>query len=79
MDRSALSGLMIGGAVLLLLGSLALAIPVFTTQQTTDVARIGDLKLQTTESKSYVIPPIVGGGAVVLGIGLIGAGVWRKR
>jgi hypothetical protein len=70
---------MIGGAVLLLLGLLALAVPVFTTQHTTDVARIGDLKLQTTESKSYVIPPVVGGAAVVLGIGLIGAAVRRKR
>jgi hypothetical protein len=70
---------MISGAVLLLLGLLAFAIPVFTTQQTTDVARIGDLKLQTTESRSYVIPPLLSGGAVILGAVLIGAGFWRRR
>jgi hypothetical protein len=43
---------MIGGVTMVLLGLLALAIPVFATRQTTDVARIGDLKPQTTESKS---------------------------
>jgi hypothetical protein len=70
---------MIAGAVLVLVGLLAFAIPVFTTQHTTDVARIGDLKLQTTESKSYVIPPFVGGGALVLGVVLLGAGFFQKR
>lgn len=79
MGRSAMSGLMISGAVLVLLGLLAFAIPVFTTQQTKDVARIGDLKLQTTESKSHAIPPLVAGGALVLGVVLIGAGFWRRR
>jgi len=79
MGRSAMSGLMITGAVLVLLGLVALAIPVFTTQQTRDVARIGDLKLQTTESKSYVVPPFVGGGAVILGIVLIAAGFYQRR
>jgi hypothetical protein len=78
MGRSS-SALMIGGAVLVLLGLLAFAIPVFTTQQTTDVARIGDLKLQTTANKSYVIPPFVAGGALVLGVVLIGAGFYQKR
>ena len=79
MVRSGMSGLMIGGAVLVLLGLLAFAIPVYTTQQTTEVARIGDLKLQTTENRSYVIPPFVGGGALVLGIVLIGAGFFQRR
>jgi hypothetical protein len=78
MGRSS-SGLIIGGAVLVLLGLLAFAIPAFTTQQTTDVARIGDLKLQTTESKSYVIPPFVAGGVLVLGVVLIGVGFYQKR
>ena len=78
MGRS-MSALMIVGAVFVLLGLLALAIPVFTTHQTTDVARIGDLKLQTTENKSYVIPPFVAGGALVLGIVLIGAGFYQDR
>ena len=49
---------------LVLLGLLGFAIPYFTTQQTKDVAKVGDLKVQTTESTS-AIPPLVGGGALV--------------
>ena len=74
-----MNGLTICGAVLVLLGLLAFAIPAFTTQQTTDVARIGDLKLQTTESKSFVLPSFVSGGVLILGIALIGACFFRKR
>ena len=79
MNGSATNGLTIAGAVLVLLGLVAFAIPVFTTQQTTDVARIGDLKLQTTENTSYVIPPLLSGGALILGVVLIGAGFYQKR
>ena len=74
-----MNGQTIIGVVLVALGLLGIAVPYFTTQQTTEVARLGDLKLQATESKSYAIPPLVSGGAVVLGIVLIGAGVYRRR
>jgi hypothetical protein len=74
-----MNGLTVCGAVLVLLGLVGFAIPIFTTQQTKEVARVGDLKLQTTESTSHVIPPIVSGGALVLGVVLIGAGVYQKR
>jgi hypothetical protein len=74
-----MNGLMMFGAVLALLGLIGLAIPVFTTHQTTDVAKVGDLKLQATQNTSYVIPPLVSGGAVALGIVLIGAGLRRQR
>jgi len=70
---------MIGGVVLVLLGLLGFAIPIFTTQHTEDVAKIGPLKLQTTESTSHVVPPILSGGALVLGIVLIAAGFYQKR
>lgn len=73
------SPLTIGGAILILLGLIGFAIPIFTTQQTTDVARIGDFKIQTTESTSHVIPPIVSSGALVLGVLLLGAGLFQKR
>jgi len=73
------SPLMIGGAILVLVGLIGFAIPIFTTQQTTDVAKIGDLKIQTTESTSHVIPPIASGGALVLGVLLLGAGLLQKR
>lgn len=71
--------LTMGGAVLVLLGLLGFAIPMFTTEQTKDVAKIGDLKLQTTESTSHIIPPMLAGSAVVLGVVLIGVGVFQKR
>ena len=67
------------GAVLVALGLLGMAVPYFTTQQTTEVARLGDLKLQTTGSKSYAIPPLVSGGAMAVGIVLIGVGLYRRR
>jgi hypothetical protein len=79
MGRSSMTGLTIGGAVLVLIGLLTFAIPVFTTHHTEDVARIGDLKVQTTEHQSYVIPPYVSGGALILGVLLIGAGFYQRR
>jgi hypothetical protein len=79
MEGFTMNGLTIGGVALVLLGLVGFAIPIFTTQQTKEVAKIGDLKLQSTESTSHVIPPIVSGGAVVLGIVLIGAGLYQKR
>jgi hypothetical protein len=72
------SPLIIGGAFLVALGLVGFALPIFTTQQTKEVARIGDLKLQTTESTQYVVPPLLSGGVLVLGVILIGAGLYRK-
>jgi hypothetical protein len=71
--------LMIFGALLVLLGATGLAIPVFTTTQTNDVARIGDLKIQTQENTSHAIPPLVSGSALTLGIILVGGGLFRRR
>lgn len=79
MGRLSMNGLILGGVVLVLVGLLGFAIPMFTTQQTRDVAKVGDLKLQTTDSTSYVIPRYVSGGAVVLGVVLLGAGFFQRR
>lgn len=78
MGRSPMTGLMMGGAVLILLGLLGFAVPYFTTQHTMDVAKVGDLKLQTTTHRTYAVPPLVSGGALVLGVVLVGAGFYRK-
>ncbi len=77
MGRS-MTGLMLGGAILVLIGLIGFAIPVFTTQQTKDVARIGDVKIQATENTAHVIPPMVAGGALVLGALLLGVGIVRR-
>jgi hypothetical protein len=78
MGSSRLNGLVIAGILVFLLGVAGLAIPVFTTQDTKNVAKLGDLKLQTTQTTSHAIPPLLSGGAVLLGIVLIGAGVTRS-
>jgi hypothetical protein len=71
--------LVILGALLALLGVVGLAIPVFTTTQTNEVARLGDLKIQTQENTSHAVPPLVSGSALVLGIILVGGGLFRRR
>ncbi len=74
-----LNGIALAGLVLIALGAVSFAIPIFTTSQTKDVAKIGDLKLQTTQSTSYIIPPLASGAAVVVGIVLLGAGLMRRQ
>ena len=64
---------------MILLGALGFAVPYFTTQQTREVARVGDLKLQTTETTGYTIPPLVSGAAVGLGVLLLGFGLTQRR
>jgi hypothetical protein len=67
------------GALLALLGLLGLVIPVFTTSQTKDVVKLGDVKIQSTEQSTHVVPQALSVGALVLGVILIGAGVYAKR
>ena len=74
-----MNGLIIIGLMLVVLGVVGLAIPVFTTQETKEVARIGDLTLQNTEDTSHTIPPLLAGGALIVGLVLIGASLYRKR
>ena len=77
--RMSLNGLVIGGLVLAVAGATGLALPLFTTRQTTEVARIGDLKLETTESRTYAIPPLVSGGVLLAGLILVGVGLVRRQ
>jgi hypothetical protein len=67
------------GAVLALVGGIGLAMPVFTTSQTKDVASLGDLKIQSTEQATHVVPWSLSAGALVLGLILIGTGIYAKR
>ena len=67
------------GALLALLGIIGLAIPQFTTSQTKEVAKLGGVKIQTTEQSTHVVPQALSAGALVLGVILIGAGAYAKR
>jgi hypothetical protein len=73
-----MKGIVLIGAVVALLGLVGLAIPVFSTSQTKDVAKIGDLKIQANEETSHVVPPMLAGGALVIGLVLIGAGYLKN-
>jgi hypothetical protein len=66
------------GTLVALLGILGLAIPVFTTSQTKDVVNVGSLKIQNTEQYTHVIPMALSAGALVLGLVLIGAGLYQR-
>ncbi|MBF0268522.1 MAG: hypothetical protein HQL44_08015 [Alphaproteobacteria bacterium] len=73
-----MSKLMAAGLVLAVLGVLGLAIPYFTTSETTEVAKLGDLKIETTESTSHSIPPAAAVGVLILGVVLLGGGFYRR-
>jgi hypothetical protein len=73
-----MKGIVLVGAVIALLGLLGLAIPVFSTSQTKDVAKIGDLKIQANEETTHVVPPMLAGGALVIGLLLVGAGYLKN-
>ncbi len=70
--------LMATGMVLLILGVVGLAIPYFTTSQTKDIAQVGDVKLQTSQSTGHTIPPMVAGAVAILGGLLLAAGFFKK-
>ena len=73
------SGLALTGVVVALLGVAAIAVPVFTTEQTKEVAKIGDLKLTAKAETSHVIPPFAGPAALVAGLVLVGAAFTIRR
>ncbi len=51
--------------------------PIFSTSQTRNVAQLGSLKIQANEETSHVVPPTLAGGALVIGLILIGVGYTR--
>jgi hypothetical protein len=72
-----MKGIILMGAALALLGLLGLAIPEFSTTQTKDVAKIGDLKIQANEETAHAVPPMLAGGALILGLALVGVGYMK--
>lgn len=74
-----LQGLVLIGVIVAILGLVGMAVPYFTTSQTRDVVKLGDLKVTAKEETTHVIPPLVSQGALVLGIVLIGAGLVTGR
>ena len=67
------------GAILAIVGVIAFAVPVFTTEHTEEVAKIGDLKVTAKDKDTHVIPSFVGPAALGIGIVLMGAGLLARR
>ena len=66
------------GAILALLGLIAIASPVFTSNETKNVVTLGDLKIQANEPTSHTIPPILSGAALLVGMVLVAGGLYQK-
>ena len=66
------------GAILVLVGIVGLAMPVFNTSQNKEVAHVGDLHVDAKEDTTHYIPPLVSGGALVLGMILVAGGLFRR-
>jgi hypothetical protein len=74
-----MNGLLTVGVILVVVGLLGFLFPVFTTQKTEDVVRIGNLKIQNTQDTSHNIPPLLSGGVLIVGTILIGTSLYQKR
>ncbi|OGF21486.1 MAG: hypothetical protein A2V63_05940 [Candidatus Eisenbacteria bacterium RBG_19FT_COMBO_70_11] len=61
----------IAGAVLVLLGMLALLWGGIPYRKTENVAQFGDFKMQVTEKKEFTIPPVVSGIVILAGAALL--------
>ena len=67
------------GIAIALLAIVGFVAPVFTTSQTKDIASIGDVKIQSTEQSTHVVPVGLSTIALAVGLVLIGVGVYTKR
>ena len=67
------------GAILVLLGLLGLVVPEFTTHETKNVVDFGDVKIQANEPTHHSIPPIASGAAIIVGVVLLGGGLYRNQ
>lgn len=65
------------GVVLIVAGALALAYQGFNYTRREKVFQIGSLQASAEQQKHVSIPPLVGAGALVVGVALIALG--RRR
>ncbi len=73
-----MKSLLILGALLAITGIMTLAFPAFWTRDTKNVAQLGDVTIQHHEDVLHFIPPTASVGVILLGGGLIVAGIALK-
>ncbi|MGH7798080.1 MAG: DUF3185 domain-containing protein [Candidatus Binatia bacterium] len=66
--------MIVGGILLVLLGIVALSYNQITYTTQEKIAEIGPLTATAEKEKSIPLPPLLGGVALVAGIGLIAVG-----
>lgn len=66
------------GIILIVLGILALAYQGFSYNQTEKDAQLGPVEIQHTETHTVPIPPLVGGGIILVGAVLLAIGSRSK-
>jgi hypothetical protein len=73
------NAIMLVGSVLVIAGIMGFAIPAFTTRDSQEVARIGDLKIESSQDTFHTVPPLLSAGLLLVGVVLIGSSLYRKR
>ena len=73
-----MKSLSILGIVLVVLGIVALAYQRITYTSRETVIDIGPLHATAERQKTFPLPPVLGGAAVVAGVGLLIAGMRKK-
>ena len=74
-----MSGLRILGIVLIVAGALALLVPSINFSTREEVLDVGPVEVTREERHSIPLSPILGGAAIVIGIGLLVTGRRRTR
>ena len=66
------------GAILAVIGLILLAYPYFTTQQTKEVAHVGPIHVDENEQTTHMVPPILSGGVLAVGVVLLAGGLMKS-
>jgi uncharacterized membrane protein HdeD (DUF308 family) len=72
-----MSGLRIAALVLIVIGALMLAFPAISYTTREEVVDLGPLEVTSEEEHRVPLPPILGGVAIVVGLGLLFTGRGR--
>jgi hypothetical protein len=78
MSTATSNPLVLGGALLAIAGIAGLTVPVFSTHKLTDVAKVGDVKLQADEPTTHVVPTALAAAVIAIGAALVVIGLTRK-